>query len=29
MDHTKCVVREAKDYLLHVQNAVLEKMLAG
>jgi len=28
MRHTKCVAREAKDYLLHVQNAVLEEMLS-
>ena len=29
MLHPKCVARAAKDYLLHVQNAVLEDLLAG
>ena len=27
MEHPKCAARAAKDYLLHVQNAVLENML--
>ncbi len=29
MGHPKCAARAAKDYLLHVQNAVLEDLLAG
>ena len=29
MRHPKCAARAAKDYLLHVQNAVLEELLAG
>lgn len=29
MNHPKCTARAAKDYLLHVQNAVLEDFLVG